>query len=112
MTEHIQDVAEDYTRGRVYIPREDMARFACEEADLAHRNRKAGAGRVRGRRARALLRRARRSRGTLPPRPARRSPGFVAGGRATLDAIEARVRRVAHQPRRSRGAFADDSPER
>ena len=31
VTEHIQDVAEDYTRGRVYLPREDLARFGCAE---------------------------------------------------------------------------------
>ena len=35
VTEHLQDVAEDYARGRVYLPREDLARFGCTEADLA-----------------------------------------------------------------------------
>ena len=29
--EHLQDVGEDYARGRVYLPREDMARFGCGE---------------------------------------------------------------------------------
>ncbi|MGH3437757.1 MAG: squalene synthase HpnC [Sciscionella sp.] len=32
--EHCQDVAEDLQRGRTYVPREDMARFGVEEHDL------------------------------------------------------------------------------
>jgi squalene synthase HpnC len=35
LAEHWQDVAEDFGRGRIYIPREDMARFGCTEDDLA-----------------------------------------------------------------------------
>jgi squalene synthase HpnC len=108
VTEHIQDVTEDYTRGRVYIPREDLARFACEEADLAHRNPKAGAVvAFEVHRARALLSAGAPLARLLPPRPRAAIAGFVAGGRATLDAIE----RVGYdvwsaKPRRSRGAFA------
>jgi squalene synthase HpnC len=30
-----QDVREDYARGRIYFPREDMRRFAVEESDIA-----------------------------------------------------------------------------
>jgi squalene synthase HpnC len=35
LTEHCQDVAEDLTRGRVYLPAEDLARFGCTIADLS-----------------------------------------------------------------------------
>lgn len=35
LIEHCQDVAEDLRAGRVYLPREDMRRFGCEQADLA-----------------------------------------------------------------------------
>ena len=34
LTEHCQDVAEDFASGRVYLPAEDMARFGCTTADL------------------------------------------------------------------------------
>ncbi len=30
-----QDVASDYQRGRIYVPREDMEAFGCSEQDLA-----------------------------------------------------------------------------
>lgn len=33
--EHLQDVAEDLTRDRIYLPAQDMARFDVAEADLA-----------------------------------------------------------------------------
>ena len=35
LTNIIRDVAVDLTRGRVYLPLEDLARFDCSEADLA-----------------------------------------------------------------------------
>ena len=35
LTEHLQDVAEDYAMGRVYLPREDMARFGCSVEVIA-----------------------------------------------------------------------------
>lgn len=35
IVEHLQDVAEDLTRDRVYLPAEDMVRFHVQEADLA-----------------------------------------------------------------------------
>ena len=34
LAEHWQDVAEDFARGRVYLPQEDMAAFGCTERDL------------------------------------------------------------------------------
>jgi squalene synthase HpnC len=35
VVEHLQDVAEDLTKGRIYLPAEDLARFRVNEADLA-----------------------------------------------------------------------------
>ena len=35
LTEHCQDVAEDFAAGRVYLPAEDLARFGCTTAELA-----------------------------------------------------------------------------
>jgi squalene synthase HpnC len=34
VVEHCQDVAEDWQRGRVYLPAEDLARFGCRVDDL------------------------------------------------------------------------------
>ncbi len=34
LVEHWQDVAEDYRRGRVYLPAEDLDRFGVPERDL------------------------------------------------------------------------------
>jgi squalene synthase HpnC len=44
LAEHWQDVAEDYARGRIYLPAEDRARFGCEEGDLAGGGHGAGMG--------------------------------------------------------------------
>ncbi|MGE7078656.1 squalene synthase HpnC [Staphylococcus capitis] len=38
IVEHLQDVAEDFGRDRVYLPAEDMKRFGVTEADLAAPN--------------------------------------------------------------------------
>lgn len=35
IVEHVQDVAEDLGRDRIYLPAEDMKRFGVNEADLA-----------------------------------------------------------------------------
>lgn len=35
LIEHLQDVGEDFARGRIYLPREDLDRFGCRDADLA-----------------------------------------------------------------------------
>jgi squalene synthase HpnC len=91
VTEHIQDVAEDYTRGRVYMPREDLARFGCCEADLGTTSagpklRAVIAFEVE--RARALLREGAPLARRLPARPRTAVAGFIAGGRAALESIE------------------------
>jgi squalene synthase HpnC len=35
LTEHLQDVAEDLRRGRIYLPEEDLAGFGCSHEQLA-----------------------------------------------------------------------------
>jgi squalene synthase HpnC len=108
VTEHIQDVAEDYARGRVYIPRQDLEQFGCEEPEL-------GSGSPRAReliafeteRARGLLRAGAPLARRLRARPRAAIAGFVAGGRASLDAIERSSYDVwSRKPRRTRTAFA------
>ena len=93
LAEHWQDVAEDYRRGRVYIPAEDLERFGVPADDLLAAD---GAQRERMRaligfeveRARKLLAAGEPLLDTLKGRPKRAVAGFVSGGRAALDAIE------------------------
>ncbi|MER6846969.1 squalene synthase HpnC [Streptomyces flaveolus] len=92
IVEHLQDVAEDLTRDRVYLPAEDMARFHVQEADLAAPT--AGAS-VRALiafeagRARELLNEGAPLVGSVHGRLRLLLAGFVAGGRAALGAITA-----------------------
>src|SRR3954462_1340160 len=37
IVEHLQDVTEDLSRGRVYLPQEDLRRLGCGDEDLAKR---------------------------------------------------------------------------
>jgi squalene synthase HpnC len=114
VTEHIQDVPEDYTRGRVYLPRDDLARFACTEGDLgtpAVTPEKRELIEFEVGRARALLAAGAPLARTLSPRPRAAIAGFVAGGRATLDAVQAAGHNVwSATPRRTRGGFARELP--
>ncbi|MEV5751602.1 squalene synthase HpnC [Actinoallomurus sp. NPDC052308] len=106
--EHCQDVGEDYTRGRVYVPGADLRRFGCTDDDFARattpdRLRRAVA--LQTTRATALL-----DAGTaLVPAltgPARVAvAGYIAGGRATIAALTAADHDVlgrAVRPRRTR----------
>jgi squalene synthase HpnC len=90
LVEHLQDVAEDARRGRVYLPVEDMERFGVTEPDLV--------ASVTGPALRALVAyECERARGlldsgvplaaSLSPRPRVAVCGFVGGGLATIDAI-------------------------
>jgi squalene synthase HpnC len=112
VTEHLQDVAEDYARGRVYLPREDMERFGCDDADLAAAKpspafRELMAFEVR--RARELLATGAPLVRTLPARPRVAVAAFVAGGRAALAALEgAGYDVLGSAPRPSRRAFATE----
>ena len=92
LTEHCQDVAEDLTRGRVYLPAEDLARFGCTIADLTDSHT---GGPLQDTlafectRARELLACGATLIGELHGVRARLAvTAFVAGGRAALDAIE------------------------
>jgi squalene synthase HpnC len=107
--EHLQDVGEDYRRGRVYLPADALDRAGCQEADLAA----ASAGSA----LRAVVAElAQRSRGLLaagtplmrglPARPRVAVAGFVAGGRATLVALRrADYDVLALRPRRTAAGF-------
>ena len=54
LTNILRDVGEDWRRGRMYLPLEDLARFGCTEADVQREVDEAGAG-VRSDRMRAVL---------------------------------------------------------
>ncbi|GGZ38310.1 squalene synthase HpnC [Streptomyces poonensis] len=92
IVEHLQDVAEDLGRDRIYLPAADMKRFHVEEADLAAPT--AGAS-VRAlvayeaQRARDLLDEGIPLVGSVHGRLRLLLAGFVAGGRAAVDAIAA-----------------------
>ncbi|MFF0157059.1 squalene synthase HpnC [Streptomyces sp. NPDC005263] len=92
IVEHLQDVAEDLGRDRVYLPAEDMKRFHVQETDLA---RKTGGASVRAlvayeaQRARDLLNEGAPLVGSVHGRLKLLLAGFVAGGRAALRAIAA-----------------------
>jgi squalene synthase HpnC len=109
VTEHLQDVAEDYGRGRIYLPRADMVRFGCSDNDLLAAIPTAGLTALisfEAERARALLRRGAPLARTLPWRPRIAVAGFVAGGRAALDALERRTAFSLAGPSPTRRSFA------
>ncbi len=91
LTEHCQDVAEDFAAGRVYLPAEDLLRFGCaaEELSLQHAReplRAVIAFEVA--RARRLLADGAPLSRQLRGRAGLAVASFLAGGRAALDAIE------------------------
>ncbi|MFI8338658.1 squalene synthase HpnC [Streptomyces sp. NPDC085639] len=92
IVEHIQDVAEDLGRDRIYLPAEDMHRFHVTEAELAAPT--AGAS-VRSLiafecdRARELLNEGTPLVGSVHGRLRLLLAGFVGGGRAALRAVTA-----------------------
>lgn len=99
--EHLQDVAEDLSRDRIYLPAEDMQRFGVTEADLS--------APAAGPRVRALVAyEAERARGLLDEGAPLLdgSPGwirlvlagFIGGGRAALRAITAAHYDVLAEP--------------
>jgi squalene synthase HpnC len=109
VAEHLQDVAEDFGRGRVYLPAEDLDRFGVSERDLSA---PCGSGAFVAlmafevERARSLLTEGAPLIGTLTPAPALAVAGFVAGGRAALNAVAAAGYDVlGARPRPARLAF-------
>jgi squalene synthase HpnC len=89
ITEHLQDIAEDHARGRIYMPREDLIRFGCDDASLSAYPTESLRALIafEARRARALLSSGAPLARTLPLRPRIAVAGFVAGGRAALDGL-------------------------
>ena len=105
VAEHLQDVSEDLDRDRVYLPREDLARFGCTEQDL----RTAPLGPAARAllefevdRARSLLDDGSPLVGSLRGRLRLGVAAFVAGGHAALDGVERGVRAPAGVPARPR----------
>ncbi len=91
LAEHCQDVAEDFAAGRVYLPAEDLARFGASEADFTRRGATPALREVvkfEVTRARGLLDSGSALVKTLHGRARLAVAGFIAGGRAALDAIE------------------------
>ncbi|MFI9051432.1 squalene synthase HpnC [Streptomyces sp. NPDC053427] len=92
IVEHVQDVAEDLGRDRIYLPAEDLKRFGVSEADLAAPS---GGASVRAliayeaERARDLLDEGAPLVGSVHGRLKLLLAGFVAGGRAALRAVAA-----------------------
>ncbi|GAA2087585.1 squalene synthase HpnC [Actinomadura alba] len=89
--EHCQDVGEDYARGRVYLPGEDLRRFGCTEADLGGATAPARLRRVvalQARRAMRLLEAGDPLAASLSGFARTAVAGYIAGGRATVAALE------------------------
>lgn len=92
VVEHLQDVAEDLARDRIYLPQDDMARFGVSESDLAAPT---GGASVRdlvkyeAERARDLLNEGTPLVGSVHGRLRLLLAGFVAGGRSALSAVAA-----------------------
>jgi squalene synthase HpnC len=91
ITEHLQDVAEDFRRGRVYVPRDDLIRFGCDNEDLSAppTARCQALIAFEARRAHQLLSSGAPLARTLSLRPRIAVAGFVAGGRAALAVLPA-----------------------
>ncbi|WP_329173392.1 MULTISPECIES: squalene synthase HpnC [unclassified Streptomyces] len=91
IVEHLQDVAEDLARDRVYLPAEDMKRYGVDEADLAAPQ---AAPQVKAlvafeaERARELLNEGTPLVGSVRGRLRLLLAGFVGGGRAALKSVE------------------------
>lgn len=92
LLEHCQDVGEDYRRGRVYLPADELAGHGVTAAALGATATSPGLRRAvldQVVRARALLESGRPLVRSLRGGPRLAVAGFVAGGLATADAIDA-----------------------
>lgn len=90
--EHLQDVGEDARAGRIYLPGNDMKSFGCTTEDLLAPAAGPGLRRLveqQANRAREMIERGRWLVGSLRGYARLAVAGFVAGGLAGLDAIEA-----------------------
>lgn len=91
IVEHLQDVAEDLGRDRVYLPAEDMKRYAVDEADLAAPQAGPQVKALvafEAERARELLHEGAPLVGSVRGRLRLLLAGFVGGGRAALKSVE------------------------
>ncbi len=91
VVEHCQDVGEDARAGRIYLPADDLARHGVTDDDLLAGAASAGLRAVvlaQTARARTLLASGSPLAATLSGRNRWLIAGFVAGGMATVDAIE------------------------
>jgi len=91
LAEHWQDVGEDFARGRIYLPREDMERFEVAEEDVGATRPSAAFVRLMRfevERARALLHEGLPLVHSLGGRHRLAIAAYVGGGRAALDAVE------------------------
>jgi squalene synthase HpnC len=91
LAEHWQDVGEDFRRGRVYLPQEDMARFGVGEGDLSGTQPSDALKELLAfevERARRLLDQGIGLVQSLSGLGKLAVAGYVGGGRAALDAIE------------------------
>lgn len=107
LAEHCQDVAEDLRRGRIYLPAEDLARFGCEERELAAESASPALREVLAfevERARSLISEGLPLVGMLHGRARLAVAAFAAGGSAALDAIERAGYDVLVGPPRASGA--------
>jgi squalene synthase HpnC len=92
IVEHLQDVAEDLGRDRIYLPAEDMKRFHVQEADLATKITSASVRALvayEAQRASDLLNEGAPLVGSVHGRLKLLLAGFVAGGRAAIHAVAA-----------------------
>ncbi|MFI6638305.1 squalene synthase HpnC [Streptomyces sp. NPDC050504] len=92
IVEHLQDVAEDLARDRIYLPADDMRGLHVTEADLARPTASASVRSLiayEAGRARELLDEGTALVGSVHGRLRLLLAGFVAGGRAALRAIAA-----------------------
>ena len=112
--EHLQDVGEDYRAGRVYLPADELAQHGCLPEVLAA---DVGQAQTSPELAQVVLALAGRSREmlrageplvrALKGQPRLAIAGFIAGGQAAVDAIEAAqgdVLSALRQPRKTRFA--------
>jgi squalene synthase HpnC len=94
LLEHWQDVQEDWERGRVYLPADDLEQF-----DVAPGQTSDALLAFEIERARTLLDRGARLVGTLRGRARLAVAGYVGGGRAGLDALAAGSRKASKRAR-------------
>jgi squalene synthase HpnC len=108
LAEHWQDVAEDLSAGRIYLPAQDMDEFGCTEEDLSQASAPPPVRALiaaETRRARVMLESGAPLIGTLHGAARLAVAGYVAGGRAALAAITAAdhdVLRATPVPRKRR----------